>query len=78
MVYPPMVKDLATEQQRKTDALECKMKASEFKNNMASGGSPSFGPYGMASHKKELNSATEAANEFYVQCMEVRGYKLAP
>jgi len=74
MTYPVMVKDGASEQQRKTDALQCKMQAADFKSKML-GGSPSFGAVGMIRHKKEVNAATDAANEFYVECMNERGYK---
>jgi hypothetical protein len=76
MVYPYMVKDGATEQQRKTDAFECKTLAADFKSKQLGGGAPSFGVYGMAGHKKQVNEANDAANEYYVECMEVRGYKI--
>ena len=61
---------------RKTDALDCKMKAADFKSKLSSGGAPSFGPIGMAKHKKEMNEATEEANKFYVECMEEKGYSV--
>jgi len=78
MVYPPMVKDGASEQKRKTDSFECKTLAIDFKNKHMGGGAPSFGVYGLAGHKSRSNSATDAANEYYIECMEVRGYKLVP
>ena len=74
MTYPVMIKTGSTDQQQKTDARDCKMKAADFKSKLISGGAPSFGPFGMAKHKKEMNEATEEANKFYVECMEERGY----
>jgi hypothetical protein len=74
MIYPVMIKAGATDQQLKTDALDCKMKAADFKSKLISGGAPSFGPFGMAKHKKEMNEATEEANKVYVECMEEKGY----
>ncbi|NLD81000.1 MAG: hypothetical protein GX642_07545 [Smithella sp.] len=76
MIYPVMIKAGATDQQLKTDALDCKMKAADFKSKLSSGGAPSFGPIGMAKHKKEMNEATEEANKFYVECMEEKGYSV--
>ena len=52
------------------------MKAADFKSKLISGGASSFGPIGMAKHKKEMNEATEEANEFYVECMEEKGYSV--
>lgn len=75
MAYPVMAKDSASDQQRKTDALQCKMLTADFKSKMLTT-SPSFGAVGMIRHKKEVNEATEAANQFYIDCMEERGYKL--
>ena len=74
MIYPAMVKDGTTEQQKKTDAFECKTMAVDFKNKYEGGGAPSFGMYGMAGHKRRSNDATDAANDYYIECMELRGY----
>lgn len=76
MEYPAMIKDGVSEQQRKTDVFECKAIAADFKSKNMSGGSPSFGPFGMAKHKRQLNDATEAANQYYIECMDLRGYKV--
>lgn len=76
MVYPTMFKDGASEQQIKKDAFECKTMAADFRSKLTTGGSPSFGPPGLAGHKRRLNDATAAANEYYIECMELRGYKV--
>lgn len=76
MLYPPMAKDGASEQQRKTDAFECKTLSADFKSKHLGGGSPSFGVFGLAGHKRQLNDATAAANEYYIECMELRGHKV--
>ena len=76
MVYPVMSMDNVTEQQKRKDAFECKTIAVDFKSKYEGGGAPSFGPYGMAAQKRRSNDATDAANDYYVECMQVRGYKL--
>lgn len=78
MVYPAMSMNGASEQQRKKDSFECKTLAIDFKNKYMGEGAPSFGVYGLAGHKSRSNTATDAANEYYIECMEVRGYKLVP
>jgi hypothetical protein len=85
MVYPLMVKDGATEHQRKTDAFECKAIAADFRSKMATGAGGSAGVIsggrgviGPGPAIKTLNIATEAANEYYIECMELRGYKIVP
>ena len=74
IVYPNMIKSGASDQQRKTDALQCKMQAADFQSKMQGSGSPSFAAVGAIRHKKERNQAIDAANEFYIECMEERGY----
>jgi len=73
-----MVKDGATEHQRKTDVFECKAIAADFRSKHMGPGHPSFGLPGVAAHKRQLNDATEAANEYYIECMDLRGYKVIP
>ena len=68
MEFPNMRKDGATEQQRKTDSFECKSIAADFRNKYM----------GAAIHKKVIWEATEAANAYYIECMDLRGYKVVP
>ena len=80
-----MVKDGVTEHQRKTDAFECKAIAADFRSKMATGAGGSAGAIvggkgviGPGPAIKTLNKATEAANEYYIECMDLRGYKIGP
>ncbi|MFZ2395320.1 MAG: hypothetical protein WAW09_03445 [Smithella sp.] len=76
LTYPAMKKYGASDQQRRTDTLECKRQAIDYKSKAAAGiGGPVFPfPPMMIRQKKELYEATEAANQFYIECMEERGY----
>jgi hypothetical protein len=71
-----MKKDGASDQQRRTDTLECKRQAIDYKSKASGGiGGPVFpvAPM-MMKHRRDLYEATQAANEFYIECMEERGY----
>lgn len=76
MVYPPMTKDGVNDYQIRKDAFECKTMAADFRSKHTGSGSPSFGIPGVAQHRKQENAAIEAANEYYIECMELRGYKI--
>ena len=78
LTYPVMKKDGASDQQRRTDTLECKRQAIDYKSKASGGlGGPVFPfPPMMIRHKKELYEATQAANEFYIECMEEKGYSV--
>lgn len=81
MVYPPMTKQGISDQQKKQDAYECKKEAVDLRSKLAVGPGGSagamsggFGVMG-APGKRQVREATEQANDFYIECMELRGYR---
>lgn len=60
LAYPPMAKEGASEYERKKDAFECKTMAASFRGSLATG---------------VMAGNNEAVNQYYTECMELRGYK---